>query len=126
MALIGDAAHRIHPMAGQGLNLGLSDAAFLANAIIEAKRGGSDIGNKEHVLADYEFWSRFNAESIIRSIEFIKNSYSPTFLGSEQLGHALSAARNLSIDLLDSSDFLKYNIMNYASGSYLHPLEYQW
>lgn len=126
MALIGDAAHRIHPMAGQGLNLGLSDVAFLANTIIAAKRGGADIGNKEHVLEDYAFWSRVNAETIIRSIEFIKNSYSPVFMGSEGLGHVLSAARNLSIDVLDSSDFLKYNIMNYASGSYMHPLEYQW
>ena len=50
MALIGDAAHRIHPMAGQGLNLGLSDVAFLANALISAKRGGADPGNQEHVL----------------------------------------------------------------------------
>lgn len=47
-------------------------------------------------------------------------------MGSEGLGHVLSAARNLSIDLLDSSDLLKYNIMNYASGSYMHPLDYQW
>ena len=40
MALIGDAAHRIHPMAGQGLNLGLTDAAYLANYIIKAKKSG--------------------------------------------------------------------------------------
>ena len=55
MALIGDAAHRIHPMAGQGLNLGLSDVAFLANNIIKAKNGGTDIGSLEHVLENYNF-----------------------------------------------------------------------
>lgn len=54
MALIGDAAHRIHPMAGQGLNLGLSDVAFLANTILKAKKGGADIGNLEHVLSNYD------------------------------------------------------------------------
>lgn len=126
MALIGDAAHRIHPMAGQGLNLGMTDVAFLANTIISAKRGGADIGNLEHVLTDYEFKSKANAQSVISSIEFIKSSYSPKVLESEGLGHLLSAARNLSIDLLDSSDLLKYNIMNYASGSCMHPLEYLW
>lgn len=40
MALIGDAAHRIHPLAGQGLNIGITDVAYLSNAIIKAKKSG--------------------------------------------------------------------------------------
>ena len=126
MALIGDAAHRIHPMAGQGLNLGMTDVAYLANAIIKAKKGGADIGNYEHVLADYNFKSKANAASVIASIEFVKNSYSPSLAGSEALGHILALGRNIGIDLIDTSDFAKHNFMNYASGTFTHPLSYEW
>ena len=58
-ALAGDAAHGIHPIAGQGLNLGFRDAAALAEVIVEARRLGRDPGGLD-VLGDYERWRRFD------------------------------------------------------------------
>ncbi|ESQ80977.1 UbiH/UbiF/VisC/COQ6 family ubiquinone biosynthesis hydroxylase [Asticcacaulis sp. YBE204] len=65
IALLGDAAHGIHPIAGQGLNLGLKDAAALAEVVIEAARLGEDIG-AESVLERYAQWRRF--ENVSTSI----------------------------------------------------------
>ncbi|MBC7667906.1 MAG: UbiH/UbiF/VisC/COQ6 family ubiquinone biosynthesis hydroxylase [Gemmatimonadaceae bacterium] len=59
LALIGDAAHGVHPIAGQGLNLGLKDAAALAQVVVEALRNGEDIG-AEAVLERYARWRRFD------------------------------------------------------------------
>ena len=59
-ALVGDAAHTIHPIAGQGLNLGLKDAAALAETILDAARLGLDTGRAD-VLARYERWRRFDS-----------------------------------------------------------------
>src|SRR3974390_1345038 len=59
LALIGDAAHVIHPIAGQGLNMGLRDVAALAEAIVDAARLGLDIGSPE-VLERYQRWRRFD------------------------------------------------------------------
>jgi len=59
LALIGDAAHGVHPVAGQGLNMGLKDAAALAEVLGEAARLGEDIGS-ETVLERYARWRRFD------------------------------------------------------------------
>ncbi|MBM3556345.1 MAG: hypothetical protein FJX47_12425, partial [Alphaproteobacteria bacterium] len=59
LALVGDAAHGIHPVAGQGFNLGLRDVATLAELVVEAKRGGGDVGAPA-LLARYERWRRFD------------------------------------------------------------------
>ncbi|MCE3544553.1 FAD-dependent monooxygenase, partial [Escherichia coli] len=58
-ALIGDAAHGIHPIAGQGLNLGFKDAAAIAETIVDADRLGLDIGSIA-VLERYQTWRRFD------------------------------------------------------------------
>jgi 2-octaprenyl-6-methoxyphenol hydroxylase len=59
VALVGDAAHAIHPIAGQGLNLGLRDVAALAESVVDAARLGQDIGS-DAVLARYSSWRRFD------------------------------------------------------------------
>ena len=62
-ALAGDAAHGIHPIAGQGLNLGLKDAAALAETVLDAARLGLDIGGLE-LLKRYERWRRFDSVTL--------------------------------------------------------------
>jgi 2-octaprenyl-6-methoxyphenol hydroxylase len=60
LALVGEAAHVIHPIAGQGLNLGIRDVAALAELIVEARKIGLDIGD-EALLQRYQRWRRFDA-----------------------------------------------------------------
>jgi 2-octaprenyl-6-methoxyphenol hydroxylase len=62
-ALLGDAAHGVHPIAGQGLNLGLKGAAALAEVLVEASRLGEDIGS-EAVLERYAAWRRFDTVTL--------------------------------------------------------------
>ncbi|MDE0591085.1 FAD-dependent monooxygenase [Halocynthiibacter sp. C4] len=63
VALIGDAAHAIHPIAGQGLNLGLRDVGALAEVLVMAKRRGEDIGAPD-VLSRYQQWRRFDTNTL--------------------------------------------------------------
>ncbi|MFY8153051.1 MAG: FAD-dependent monooxygenase, partial [Hyphomicrobiales bacterium] len=59
VALVGDAAHIIHPIAGQGLNMGLRDVAALAECVTDTARLGLDIGTAE-TLERYQRWRRFD------------------------------------------------------------------
>ena len=63
VALVGDAAHAVHPIAGQGLNLGLKDVAALAEVLVDARRLGEDYGS-ELVLERYARWRRFDAAGL--------------------------------------------------------------
>ena len=75
IALIGDAAHSIHPMAGQGLNLGLSDSYILSNNILDSINLGQDIRNQS-IFNNYEFDSKMNNSTMLYGLEFLKNIYS--------------------------------------------------
>jgi 2-octaprenyl-6-methoxyphenol hydroxylase len=68
VALLGDAAHGVHPIAGQGLNLGLKGAAALAETIVEALRLGEDIGS-EAVTERYAAWRRFDTVSLAAGMD---------------------------------------------------------
>ena len=63
IALVGDAAHRLHPLAGQGMNLGMREAASLVEVLAEARRRGEDIGDIL-VLNRYQRWCRFDVASL--------------------------------------------------------------
>ena len=74
LALVGDAAHSIHPIAGQGLNLGLKDAAALAEVLVEARRRGEDIGGAG-VLDRYARWRRLDRAAFALATEFFVRAY---------------------------------------------------
>jgi len=65
----------------------------------------------DFTLKEYEKLAKKNAYAMIGAIEFIKNSYSPNMAGSEGLGHLLAFGRNAVLDLIESSDLVKYNFM---------------
>lgn len=75
LALVGDAAHVVHPIAGQGLNLGLRDAAALAEVLIDAERLGLDIG-AENVLERYQRWRRFDNVTLAVATDALNRLFS--------------------------------------------------
>jgi 2-octaprenyl-6-methoxyphenol hydroxylase len=78
LALVGDAAHGIHPIAGQGWNLGLRDAAALAEVVVDSYRLGLDIGHAS-VLAQYERWRRVDSLSMIAVTDGLNRLFSNDF-----------------------------------------------
>ncbi len=75
VALLGDAAHAMHPIAGQGLNAGLKDVAALAEVLTDAARRGEDIGRID-VLERYERWRRFDAASLALATDTFNRLFS--------------------------------------------------
>ncbi len=109
LALLGDAAHEIHPLAGQGLNLGLADAAALAERIADAVRLGSDPGAPD-VLGGYERDRRFDAVALAGATDALNRLFSNDRL-------TLRALRDLGLGLVDRVDAAKSLFAGQASGA---------
>lgn len=108
-ALLGDAAHQIHPLAGQGLNLGLGDAAALAERIVDAVRLGLDPGS-DAVLAAYERDRRFDAVALAGLTDGLNRLFSNDRL-------AARALRDFGLGLVDRAPALKRALGREAAGT---------
>lgn len=108
LALVGDAAHLIHPIAGQGLNLGFRDAAALAEAVIDAARLGDDIGSAG-VLERYERWRRFDTAMMGVATDGLNRLFSNDL-------PPLRMLRDLGLGIVDRLPRLKEVFIRNAAG----------
>ncbi|MDN2565722.1 ubiquinone biosynthesis hydroxylase [Aquibium sp. A9E412] len=108
LALAGDAAHGIHPIAGQGLNLGFKDAAALAEVVVEADRLGEDFGQID-VLRRYERWRRFDTVQMGVTTDVLNRLFSNDF-------GPLRAVRDFGLGLVDRMPAMKSFFIRQASG----------
>ena len=108
LALVGDAAHGIHPIAGQGLNLGFKDAAALAQTIVEADRLGLDIGALD-VLEGYQRWRRFDTVQMGVATDVLNRLFSNDNV-------LLRRARQVGLGIVDRLPGLKRAFIDQAAG----------
>jgi 2-octaprenyl-6-methoxyphenol hydroxylase len=108
LALVGDAAHVIHPIAGQGLNLGLKDIAALAEAVVDAARLGIDVGQAD-VLERYQRWRRFDT----MAMGVATNALNGLFSNESTL---LRSVRDIGLGLVDRVPPLKKAFIRQAAG----------
>ena len=107
-ALAGDAAHGIHPIAGQGLNLGFRDAAALAEVVVEADRLGEDIGSI-NVLERYQQWRRFDTVQMGITTDVLNRMFSNDF-------GPLRAMRDFGLGVVQRMPRMKDFFIRQASG----------
>lgn len=108
LALIGDAAHIIHPIAGQGLNMGLRDVAALAEAIADAARLGLDPGGPD-VLERYQRWRRFDTMTMGIATDGLNRLFS-------NHSDVLRLARDIGLGLVERMPPLKRMFIREAAG----------
>lgn len=108
LALVGDAAHVVHPIAGQGLNLGLKDVAALAEVVIEAIRLGLDHGSDD-VLARYQSWRRLDTAGMAAMTDRLNRLFSNDVA-------PVRALRDFGLGLVDRAGPVKAALIRTASG----------
>jgi len=108
LALVGDAAHGIHPIAGQGLNLGLRDVATLVEVLVEGKRLGLDLGD-EQVLARYQRWRGIDTLAVAAATDGLTHLFGIP-------GRAASAVRRFGLSAVQKLPPLKAFFMSEARG----------
>ncbi|HEY1709428.1 MAG TPA: FAD-dependent monooxygenase [Rhizomicrobium sp.] len=108
-ALAGDSAHGIHPIAGQGLNLGLKDAAAMADVVLDAARLGLDIGGLD-TLKRYERWRRFDSFVLGASTDALNRLFSNDIA-------PLRFARDLGLGIVDAIGPARRFFMRHAGGA---------
>jgi len=109
LALVGDAAHAIHPIAGQGLNLGFRDAAALAQVLVEGARLGLDLGDKQ-LLDRYQRWRAIDALSVAFATDSLTRIYAIP-------GKTASAVRRLGMGLIGRMSPIRNRLMSEARGT---------
>lgn len=108
LALVGDSAHVIHPIAGQGLNMGLKDVAALAEVVVDAARLGMDLGGAD-VLERYQRWRRFDT----MAMGVATNSLNFLFSNESTL---LRTVRDIGLGIVDRTPPLKNLFIRQAAG----------
>jgi 2-octaprenyl-6-methoxyphenol hydroxylase len=108
LALVGDAAHVIHPIAGQGLNMGLKDVAALAEVIVDAARLGLDPGSLA-VLERYQRWRRFDTVAMGIATDGLNRLFS-------NQSDVLRLVRDLGLGVVDRLPALKHLFIREAAG----------
>jgi 2-octaprenyl-6-methoxyphenol hydroxylase len=108
LALVGDAAHGIHPIAGQGLNLGFRDVAALVEVLVEGKRLGLDLGDAQ-LLERYERWRGLDTFAVAFATDSLTRLFGLP-------GRTASAVRRFGISAVDAIPALKDRFMAEARG----------
>jgi 2-octaprenyl-6-methoxyphenol hydroxylase len=108
LALVGDAGHGIHPLAGQGLNLGLRDVAALAEVLTTARRRGFDLGAPD-VLDGYRGWRRVDTALLVAATDGLNRLFSND-------NPLLRLGRDLGLGLVNRMPALRRRLIREAAG----------
>ncbi len=109
VTLVGDACHGMHPIAGQGLNLGLRDVAAIVEVVTDAARAGLDIGSVS-VLEEYQQWRRVDNAALLSVTDVLTKLFSNDIA-------PIRHARDLGIAVVDQVEPLKNVFMQHARGT---------